>query len=334
VTLDKYVDELGRRLDVSATVIDDYEARFREYEDKVNNLGADLLEERAQRREVGEALVRVTEERDGWKVAVDRMSLRAVEHAERHQALFDEWVRERAQLVDERDELAKTLELEREHHRGVREYAVARQAERDEARDEVEKLRGHILDIDAHATPYGDIPDEPGWVGTYLLTSGALHRALGRIGHSAPSCKAEEDYRLLQEAVEAIQEMRRTLAEKLIEVHRDREEARDEVVRLGRERDEALADVDRLDDVLGEARQQIIRDAKELVRLRTIIVELGAGEAAEPEEQIEALRPEKPPRCGVIGPTGQACRMRGPHDWHQSSTGGGSVSWPNPDGGP
>jgi hypothetical protein len=167
-------------------VIDDYEARFREYEDKVNTLAADLVETRSQRAHLARQLAVAAEQ--------------AIEHAKRHAQLFDEWVRERAQLVDERDELAKTLELEREHHRGVREYAVARQAERDEARDEV--------------------------------------------------------------------------------------------VRLGRERDEALADVDRLDDVLGEARQQIIRDAKELVRLRTIIVELGAGEAAEPEEQIEALRPE------------------------------------------
>jgi hypothetical protein len=56
-----------------------------------------------------------------------------------------------------------------------------------------DQLRGHILDIDAHATPYGDIPDDPGWTGTYLLTAGALHRALGKIGHSAPSCQAEAE---------------------------------------------------------------------------------------------------------------------------------------------
>lgn len=58
---------------------------------------------------------------------------------------------------------------------------------------EVRRLREHILDIDAHATPYGDIPDEPGYAGTYLLTAGALHRALGRIGHSAPCCQAEAE---------------------------------------------------------------------------------------------------------------------------------------------
>jgi hypothetical protein len=58
---------------------------------------------------------------------------------------------------------------------------------------EVADLKQRILDIDAHATPYGDIPDEPGWVGTYLVTAGALHRALGKVGHSAPKCQAEAD---------------------------------------------------------------------------------------------------------------------------------------------
>lgn len=53
------------------------------------------------------------------------------------------------------------------------------------------KLREHILDIAAHATPYGNIPSDPGWVGTYLLSAGALHRAIGTIGHTAPSCEAE-----------------------------------------------------------------------------------------------------------------------------------------------
>jgi hypothetical protein len=58
---------------------------------------------------------------------------------------------------------------------------------------EVARLRDHIADIDAHATPYGDLPEDPGYVGTYLLTAGALHRALGTLGHSAPSCTAEAD---------------------------------------------------------------------------------------------------------------------------------------------
>ena len=61
----------------------------------------------------------------------------------------------------------------------------------DERDAEMERLRAHILDIDAHATPYGDIPTDPGYTGVYLLTAGALHRALGTIGHTAPSCQAE-----------------------------------------------------------------------------------------------------------------------------------------------
>lgn len=52
---------------------------------------------------------------------------------------------------------------------------------------EVERLRAAILDIDAHATPFGE--DEHGFVdGGYLVTVGALHRALGLIGHTARKC--------------------------------------------------------------------------------------------------------------------------------------------------
>lgn len=74
------------------------------------------------------------------------------------------------------------------------------QAERDETKQLVDQLRAepntlrqHILDIDAHATPYADLPDDPGYVGVYLVTAGALHRALGKIGHSAPKCQAEAE---------------------------------------------------------------------------------------------------------------------------------------------
>ena len=56
---------------------------------------------------------------------------------------------------------------------------------------ELALARAHILDIAAHATPFGDIPGEPGWIGQYLLTAGALHRALGTLGHSMASCGAE-----------------------------------------------------------------------------------------------------------------------------------------------
>lgn len=61
----------------------------------------------------------------------------------------------------------------------------------DADRAALQKLRSHILDISAHATPFSDIEDDPGYVAIYLLTAGALHRALGTIGHSAASCDAE-----------------------------------------------------------------------------------------------------------------------------------------------
>jgi ABC-type transporter Mla subunit MlaD len=177
--------------EVDEVLIETLEEQLAAAESRAGNLAADLLEERAQRREVGEALARVAEERDELTVAIDRLRQRTIEHGERHQKIFDAWLRERAQLIDERDE----------------------------ARDEVVRLG-----------------------------------------------------RELERADEVIASMRSAI---------DKADA-------------AEGDADRLDDLLGEARQQIIRDAKELVRLRTIIVELGAGEAAEPEEQIEALRPEDP----------------------------------------
>lgn len=50
------------------------------------------------------------------------------------------------------------------------------------------RLRAAILDIDAHATPYGE--DEDGFVnGGYLISIGCLHRALGVVGHSAAKCR-------------------------------------------------------------------------------------------------------------------------------------------------
>lgn len=48
----------------------------------------------------------------------------------------------------------------------------------------VERLEAAILDIDAHATPFGE--DEDGFVtGGYLISVGSLHRALGIVGRSA-----------------------------------------------------------------------------------------------------------------------------------------------------
>ena len=45
-------------------------------------------------------------------------------------------------------------------------------------------MRGAILDIDAHATPYGTGE----WAEAYVISAGSLHRALGLVGHSSPKC--------------------------------------------------------------------------------------------------------------------------------------------------
>jgi chromosome segregation ATPase len=264
-------------------VADDYEARFREYEDKVNTLAADLLEERAQRREVGEALVRVTEERDELTEAIDRLRQRAIEHDERHQKIFEEMLRERADLVDERDGLLGTL------------TAVRRCCE-------LGATRRHQIETAAILALLDGVPEVVrDWdIDTiYAEREEALRRQRRyRAAWMSAVGRARQSAMALEVADGLAVELRADIGE----LTSERDEARDEVVRLGRERDEALADVDRLDDVLGEARQQIIRDAKELVRLRTIIVELGAGEAAEPDEQLEALRPDSIgcPSCGTI----------------------------------
>lgn len=84
----------------------------------------------------------------------------------------------------------------------------------------------------------------------------------------------------------------------------ERDEARDEVVRLGRERDSWKTYAEdvrkRLRRERDEARELVTKRDVELERLRTIIGELGAAEAAEPPEGIEALRPGFPP-CGRVG---------------------------------
>jgi hypothetical protein len=86
------------------------------------------------------------------------------------------------------------MAAEPQHRAAVdRVVELTEQRVRAESAAEIKRLRQHILDIDAHATPYGDLPEDPGWVGMYLLTAGALHRALGTIGHGAPNCQAEAD---------------------------------------------------------------------------------------------------------------------------------------------
>ena len=93
----------------------------------------------------------------------------------------------------------------------------------------ITELRNAILDIDAHATPFGT--DDDGFVsGGYLISVGSLHRALGVVGHSAAKCggcrncrtldqwKAEEQ--LLRDELEAqatrITELERWKAEALV----------------------------------------------------------------------------------------------------------------------
>lgn len=120
-------------MNVSQHIIDDYEQRTVELEDKVNSLAADLLEERSQRHEVAEALVRVTEERDVAQAAYDSLLAASIEHTERHRAIFDEHLRQVAHLTDERD--AAVADADR-----VDQLAEQWRAERDEARDEVVRL--------------------------------------------------------------------------------------------------------------------------------------------------------------------------------------------------
>ena len=53
------------------------------------------------------------------------------------------------------------------------------------------RLREAILDIDAHATPFGT--DDDGFVtGGYLISVGSLHRALGVVGHTSIKCRSCE----------------------------------------------------------------------------------------------------------------------------------------------
>lgn len=57
-----------------------------------------------------------------------------------------------------------------------------------EMTDREKALTDAILDIDAHATGMGE--DEFGFVTKgYIVTVGALHRALGVVGHTAVKCR-------------------------------------------------------------------------------------------------------------------------------------------------
>jgi hypothetical protein len=74
----------------------------------------------------------------------------------------------------------------------------------------VDELLAAIADIDAHATPVGlaDENDPDGNPHHYLVTVGSLHRALGKLGHTAAPCRAEAD---LEEARAEIHRLRRML---------------------------------------------------------------------------------------------------------------------------
>jgi hypothetical protein len=63
-------------------------------------------------------------------------------------------------------------------------------------------------------------------VGTYLLTAGALHRALGRIGHSAPCCQAEAERDAARAEVERLLGIIRLLRAEETTVEAERAERR------------------------------------------------------------------------------------------------------------
>lgn len=123
---------------------------------------------------------------------------RYAELIDQTQATNDTLIQQRDEARAQIDALTDYLEAARTDLARLHEVLPPLLRERD-------ALRQHILDIDAHATPYGDIPDEPGWVGTYLVTAGSLHRALGKIGHSAPRCEAEAALQRVRDELPALE---------------------------------------------------------------------------------------------------------------------------------
>ena len=66
-------------------------------------------------------------------------------------------------------------------------FLLAFGSEAPEGKVAAERAVQAILDIVAHATPFGE--DEDGFVnGGYLVSVGAIHRALGVVGHTAAPC--------------------------------------------------------------------------------------------------------------------------------------------------
>ena len=98
---------------------------------------------------------------------------------------------------------------------------------------EVERYRQHILDIDAHATPFGpDLVDEPGFNGSYLISAGALHRALGLIDQTAPSCNAEAELEAARSRVHCLEVEVRDLERRLAQADRNTADAQAQVTML------------------------------------------------------------------------------------------------------
>jgi chromosome segregation ATPase len=161
---------------------------------------------------------------------------------------------------------------------------VQAEARADKAEAERDVLREHILDIDAHATPYEDLPDDPGYVGLYLLTSGALHRALGKVGRSASPCK---DAVKVTELLEKLEEAER--AHRQVEAERDHAEGQLSALRAHETRWQAEhAEVERLRAELADARRIISAkpDPDSIEDLRERITELLG---AENESVLEAF---------------------------------------------
>lgn len=91
----------------------------------------------------------------------------------------------------------------------------------------------------------------------------------------------------LAKTLESEREHHKAVREYAVARQTERDEARDEVVRLGRSLEQAH-------ELVAALRAATDRDATELVRLRTIIGELGAAEAAEPPPEVDVtgtLRP-------------------------------------------
>lgn len=111
-------------------------------------------------------------------------------HADANFRLAQKMLEQQGEINDLRAERDAARRAHKALQDEIREWSPTKLiAQIEELMAERDALREHILDIDAHATPYEDLPDDPGYVGLYLLTSGALHRALGKVGHTAVPCR-------------------------------------------------------------------------------------------------------------------------------------------------